>query len=64
MVSLLSRYAEVSMSASSGHGKKKLIEHEVKSDGNWMPRERKRGLAGEKARTIWSESMTLLTAPS
>ena len=37
---------------------------EVKSDGNWMPRERKRGLAGEKARTIWSESMTLLTAPS
>jgi len=52
------------MSASSGHGKKKLIEHEVKSDGNWMPRERKRGLAGEKARTIWSESMTLLTAPS
>jgi len=40
------------------------MEQEVNREGNWMPRSLNLGLAGEKARMMCSESITLFRAAS
>jgi len=60
--SLLNFTFEVSISASSGHGKKKFNEQVVKIEGNWIPLILYFGLAGEKHKTICIQSFTFCTA--